>query len=116
MIAGIVAVIAGIVIYGTIDPLESRWMPKCFFHEMTGWECAGCGAQRLFHALLTGNVREAFHHNPFLFCMLPLLCFMVWLETVRLRHSRLYAAFYRPAVCYALCALVAGWTILRNIL
>ena len=115
LIAGVLVGIALMAVYALVNPTEAAWMPKCLFHELTGWQCAGCGAQRLFHALLTGHPADAFLYNPFLFCMLPLILFLLWLELTRKKHQALYAKVYSPAACYSMGAAIILWTILRNV-
>jgi hypothetical protein len=36
----------------------------CFLREATGIPCPSCGGTRAFRALVSGNLREAFHFNP----------------------------------------------------
>lgn len=103
------------VLYFFVDPAEVSFMPKCIFRLATGWECPGCGSQRLVHALLHGRIAEAWGYNPFLLLMLPLLVFMVWLEAVRKRRARLYARFYNPYMPLVFAVLLVGWTVVRNL-
>lgn len=117
VLAGLLtALLLLVAVYYIIDPSGEVWMPKCLFRQLTGWECAGCGSQRLFHALLHGEVREAFAYNPFLFCLLPVIPFLGWLEWNRLRRPQLYAAVFSPAVCYVFGGAIIVWTIGRNLL
>lgn len=37
----------------------------CTFHRLTGLPCPGCGLTRAFCALTHGDVRAAWHFNPF---------------------------------------------------
>lgn len=45
----------------------------CWFYEMTGYQCPGCGATRMFRALAHLRFREAFAANPYFMCLLPFL-------------------------------------------
>ncbi|MCM1291394.1 MAG: DUF2752 domain-containing protein [Prevotella sp.] len=111
-----VCVIAAIItLYLVVDPVEVSWMPQCLFYKFTGWRCAGCGAQRLLHALLSGNIADAFHYNAFLFCVLPVIIFLLWLETVRKSRPNLYMRVYSPTVCYLTIGIIILWTIVRNL-
>lgn len=111
------AILAGAaILYFIFDPMQYRWMPKCLFHQFTGWECPGCGAQRMLHSLLHLDFREAFNANPFLLLSLPLLIFLVWLELRRRQHPRLYASVYSQTMIIATAAAIVVWTILRNLL
>lgn len=46
---------------------------SCPIYRISGWKCAGCGAQRALHALLHGRVREAFEDNPLFVLALPVV-------------------------------------------
>ena len=61
-IAVLVIFLAVILIYYFFDPSKSAWFPKCPLRELTGYECAGCGVQRSFHAILHLRFVEAFRH------------------------------------------------------
>ncbi len=43
----------------------------CWFYEMTGYQCPGCGVTRMAHALAHLRLREAYASNPYFFCLLP---------------------------------------------
>ena len=47
----------------------------CFFHEITGFHCPGCGVTRMLFSLLNGNLKEAFQYNQLLFIFLPFFIF-----------------------------------------
>ncbi len=93
------------------------WQPPCLILEATGLYCAGCGGQRMFHALLHGDFSAAFFHNPFLFCLLPLLCgYLLW-EAVRyLKKQRpLYQSRRFLWFSGIVLVLAAIFTVLRNL-
>lgn len=102
--------------YFLFDPSESWFMPQCIFHKVTGLQCMGCGAQRMVHALLHGDFRSAFHANAFLFCSLPFIFFLGWVELNRKRLPRLYAKCHSMAVIITVAILLAVWLVLRNLL
>ncbi len=120
-----VAVAAVCAVYFAVDPAVSRFVPKCLFHELTGWQCPGCGSQRMLHALLHGDIAAAWHHNavPFLMqllllrelLLLPLLAPLLWLELNRTRHPRLYMRVHSVSVALTAVSLLVAWWIFRNI-
>ncbi len=112
----IIIAIGGCVLYYFFDPVEYGWMPQCIFHRLTGLQCMGCGSQRMFHALLHGDVGGAFQANFFGMLMLPVIAFMLFVETQRLRRPSLYAAVFSPKVIGLLIVLMIAWLILRNLL
>lgn len=109
------AIIAVCIIYFAIDPMSVRFMPRCIFHELTGWQCPGCGSQRMLHALLHGNIREAWNHNAVLLLLLPLLIPMIWLEINRNRHPRTYMRLHSMPVVLTAAGIILAWWLLRNI-
>ncbi len=110
-----VAVAAVCAVYFAVDPAASRFVPKCLFHELTGWQCPGCGSQRMLHALLHGDIVAAWHHNAVLLLLLPLLAPLLWLELNRTRHPRLYMRVHSVSVALTAVSLLVAWWIFRNI-
>jgi len=72
----------GIVVYFVVDPTKVSIFPQCMFHQITGWDCPGCGAQRALHQLLHGNFIAALRLNAMFILSLPLALWygprMVW--------------------------------------
>lgn len=101
--------------YFIVDPEMSRIMPQCIFHRLTGLDCPGCGSQRLIHALLHADFRSAWHHNPFLFCLIPVILVYTWLEFFPSKTPRLFRIFHSTAMIVAIGVAIIVWGILRNI-
>lgn len=110
----VVVVIA--LFYFLVDPLQSRWVPQCVFHKITGLQCMGCGSQRMAHALLHGNFQEAFRANSFVLMLLPFLVLFTFVELKRTKYPRLYSTFHSQWVIITVSAMLLAWLILRNIL
>ena len=101
-------------LYFFFDPSLSRWAPKCYFYAITGWECPGCGSQRMLHALLHGDLAGAWRYNAFLLCMLPALALMLFTAATRLRLPKLYAVINSvPVILTVACSMLA-WGVVRN--
>ena len=64
--------------------LACRWLLRgggllCWFYELTGLYCPGCGSGRAALALLHGHAREALSHNALLFVLgVPCGVILVW--------------------------------------
>lgn len=118
-IIGIVAFFAiGAVIlslYFIFDPAESILAPKCIFHSVTGWECPGCGSQRMIHALLHGDLSAAWNANPFLLCASPLLALVAFAAIYRTRLPKLYAAVNSMPSIILIAVVITLWTVARNV-
>lgn len=70
---GVLAVCAmGMLVYFVLDPTKVAIFPQCMFHQITGWDCPGCGAQRALHQLLHGSIVAAVRLNAMFVLSLPL--------------------------------------------
>ena len=112
----VAAIIAIGIIYFLIDPSAVGFMPRCIFHELTGWKCPGCGSQRMIHALLHADVVSAWHHNPLLLILFPFLLPLIYIELNATRYQAIYMKLHSVPVIVALSIIIVGWGILRNIL
>ena len=55
----------------------------CFFYQITGWQCPGCGVSRMFLHIIQGDFSSAFFDNPVIFCLLPVFASISFLMTRR---------------------------------
>ncbi|MDE6842427.1 MAG: DUF2752 domain-containing protein [Muribaculaceae bacterium] len=110
----IIAVIVAGTMYYIADPMKTPFMPRCFFHSLTGLQCPGCGSQRLLHALLHGDLGAAWHANALLLLMIPYLLLLTVVELWPLRLRRLHDILHSPAAIIAVIVLISGWFVLRN--
>lgn len=113
-VIGITCVIALLILYFIIDPAESRFAPKCMVHLVTGWECPGCGSQRMIHALLHGDLAAAWHFNAMLLCMLPVVAVMLVAAALRTRMPKFYAIVNSVYVIVGLAIIIMLWGVVRN--
>lgn len=90
------------------------WQPPCLILEATGLYCAGCGGQRMFYALLRGDLLTAFFHNPFLFCLLPLFGGYLFWEA--LRYLKKQRPLYKSRRCLWLFGFILILTVLFTVL
>ena len=54
----------------------------CFFHQLTGLHCPGCGMTRATAALVNGDLLSAFRFNPLGVLLLPLALLGLVLESI----------------------------------
>lgn len=110
----ILGIIALGVLYSVVDPAESKWMPKCVFKMVTGYDCPGCGSQRMLHSLLHGDLAGAWQANAFLVLLLPVLGIMLFAELFRSKYPMLFKTFFSTASCVLISVGIVLWFILRN--
>lgn len=109
--AGVVAV--GF-IYFILDP-AAGYLPECPFYQFTHLYCPGCGTQRGIHALLHGNISDAFAYNPLMIFSLIYVATegVIWLVKRRLTHLRSVSSYrYTPWIIFV---LVMVFWVTRNI-
>jgi Protein of unknown function (DUF2752) len=105
------ALLAGALGYiGLVDPHNpGSVFPVCPFRLLTGWNCPGCGALRMIHDLLHGDLAAAINDNVFLLAGIPVLA--GW---ILLRRRRGKSPLTIPALVAVVIAALA-WTVLRNL-
>lgn len=114
IVTAVILLAAVVVVYSVFDP-ESPWMPHCLLKTLTGYDCPGCGSQRSLHALLHGHPVDAWHYNPAIFVLLPLLILYGLSEAGLLSSRRLESWLYHPLTHYLIAAGIVGWWIARNL-
>jgi hypothetical protein len=111
-----VAALVAVVVLFLFNPKQHHFYPTCWFHKVTGLDCAGCGGLRATHQLLHGNFEAAFALNPLLIVVFPIavLAFGLHLlgcitgkELVRIKLPRQWPWF--------VLALVIIYTVVRNL-
>src|SRR4051812_28026575 len=70
------------------DPARTPIFPICPFHQWTHLDCPGCGGLRAMHALLHGQIIQAFYFNAMLVLSLPFVAaFAVWFALSRFKKA-----------------------------
>ena len=109
----LVAAGALLLLYFFIEP-KNGILPKCFFHELTGLYCPGCGVQRSFHALLNGHVLTAIDYNLLFILFLPLIIFFILAFSLGRKHPST-SFIYKPIFSFTVVIVVVSFWVLRNI-
>ena len=104
------ALLAGALGYvGLVDPHNpDSVLPVCPFRLLTGWNCPACGALRMTHDVLHGDLAAAINDNVFLLVGIPVVA--GWLLLRRRGKSLLTM----PAAATVVVAMLA-WTVVRNL-
>ncbi|WP_146598053.1 DUF2752 domain-containing protein [Novipirellula aureliae] len=87
------------------------WMPKCLFHQWTGFHCPGCGGTRAVSALFEGNFVLAVRNNPLLILGTPLIGLAIY----RQHRRELAGGKASPRLVWTLFILFVAYFALRNI-
>lgn len=101
--------------YFFVDPGSSIVAPKCVVKALTGYDCPSCGGQRALHALLHGEVADAFRLNPFLVVAVPYLLALLYAHfATGRRAARVRQVTHHPAVIWGYVVLFFLWWVVRN--
>ena len=116
---GAVAVVASAYV-GLVDPNAPGHYPLCPTKYLTGLDCPGCGGLRAVHSLVTGDVRGALDHNALAVLVLLPVAVLLWLRWLvrswRGDPPRSEPAWWeKPAALWSFVALIAVFTLLRNL-
>jgi len=102
------------VAYYFLDPGRLEWAPKCPLKMATGYDCPGCGSQRMIHALLHGDLAAALEANALMLILLPLIIVMAWVEWLKHRYPRLHRVMFSTPMALGIGAAIILWWGLRN--
>lgn len=114
LIFGILGAVLLFVLYYSFNP-ENSFFPKCIFKQVTGWDCAGCGSQRMLHALLHGDFAKAWSYNAGIIVISPIILTMILASFWRNKFPRFYHVMNSPIMIYLTLALCVAWGVLRNV-
>lgn len=111
----ILLLVVSVVVYFMFDPSTSGWFPRCSFYVMTGYKCPGCGAQRMLHSLLHGDVIGALRFNAYLLTVFPtLLILLAWNGWMKFMNKK-WVDRTTWVLSVLLIASVLLWWLLRNV-
>ncbi len=107
-------VICGI-LYAIYLQLGGPGLP-CFFHALTGLYCPGCGITHMCLYLISLDLNSAFHSNPGLFVILPLILVLTLREAYRyIRYGNRPESRIDRILWIILIIWLVLWGILRNL-
>jgi hypothetical protein len=114
LLAGVLVLgAAGLVVFFAFDPNKVPIFPTCLFHDLTGLDCPGCGAQRALHQLLHGNLIAAVRLNAMFVVSLPLVAWFGGRWLLKTSRGELTPLNARWLWFYLTAWLVFG--VLRNL-
>jgi len=109
------AVVLIIILY-TLNPTEYKYYPPCYFKEITGYLCPGCGGIRATHLLLRGQIIEAIKSNLLIVLFIPIISYYLISEIIFLLFNKKLPPFNPPlfVVIIFIVVIICYW-IFRNI-
>ena len=114
VVLGAVFAVAGAVVF-FFNPATHGFYPICLFHELTGWNCPGCGGTRAVYALLHGKVALALKDNALFVVLLAAAGARgIWFAAKQIRRQPA-GQFFPANMLWAMLALAAVFTVLRNL-
>ena len=84
---------------------------KCFFNELTGLYCPGCGITRLIISVLKLDFYQAFRYNPLVFCLIILGSIYAGYSLIRYKKIKPLG----NRISIILVVVIIIFSILRNI-
>lgn len=87
---------------------------SCFYHDLTGLYCPGCGITRMFLAIMDFNIPLALHQNLAAFIIIT---FWVLYSILRFIGKPAFLSSQKfTFTSYYIClALIVIWAFLRNV-
>lgn len=100
------------------DPHVPGSYGVCPTYALTGLQCAGCGALRATHELVTGDLAAAWALNPLLVVAVPVVG-ALWLLWLGVRAGWWQGPRVTPAMVVTgwtvAAVVVLGYSVLRNV-
>ncbi len=114
--AAALALSAAAAVLFVFDPCTAGFYPVCALHEVTGWQCPGCGGLRAMHQLTHGHIGAAWRLNPFAVA-LPLVALWLGLrEAARVLMGWKWPGLVtRPIFGWLLAGALVLFGVLRNV-
>ena len=107
-----IVVIVVLIVYHYFDPTHSIYAPKCLLKMLTGYDCPGCGCQRLLYHWAHGRFLQGWRYNYFF----PVGIVYIALILIGRRIPRLHYLFTSATTIYIFIAMYVLWWVLRNLL
>lgn len=104
-------------VFNYFNPAQHSFFLPCLVNNLTGYQCAGCGAQRAVHQLLHFNFIEAFRLNSLIVISLPFLLFGVGITIWNFIFETEYRIklFYNNKFIIGSILIVILYSVLRNL-
>jgi len=114
--AATIGLATAVAVLFVFDPSTTGFYPVCMFHQVTGWDCPGCGGLRAMHQLSHGHIAAAWRLNPFVVGLLPVIVWLGVREAARIfAHREWPGLVTRPIFGWLLAGALVLFGVLRNV-
>lgn len=93
---------------------ETQYFLPCFFYEITGYKCPGCGTQRAFHELLHFHFLAAMKQNLLFVLGIPYFLGAVFFNVKKDKFPKMNEFFTGNKTLLLLLIIAIVFGILRN--
>lgn len=99
-------------------PNLAALLPPCLFHQISGYDCPGCGGTRAVRALLRGHLLQSALYHPFVpYAAAVYLYFMATQAAERISRGKLKIGMrYQNKIVWIAVGIILGNFLLKNIL
>ena len=99
------------------NPSTEKFFLPCPFKLITGYDCPGCGSQRAVHALLHGDVAQAFHFNPLFVIAIPyvIIGLIFNIQTVKEKYPKARKLLFGKKTIYLILTIILIFWVGRNL-
>ena len=105
-------------VFNYFNPAQHSFFIPCPINNLTGYQCAGCGAQRAIHQLLHFKFIEAFRLNSLMVISLPFLLIGIGMTIWNFIFETKYRInlFYNNKFIIGSIIIVILYSVFRNVL
>jgi hypothetical protein len=116
LVAGVLLLgLIGMGVLYALPPDQYGFYPRCGLYTLTGLQCPACGSLRAVHHLAHARIGLAFHHNPVLVGLLPLVFGYAAWRWLQRRPFLPEQPGFRRIVFWVAMAGLALFTVVRNL-
>lgn len=105
-------------VYGFIYKANVVDYGECSLYRLTGFDCPGCGGQRMFSGLLHGQLGVAARNNLLALVAIPFAVYFYYccVQLLIMKNKKYENSFvFNPKLWFFILGLTVAFWILRNI-
>lgn len=94
---------------------KTNFFLPCFFYEITGYQCPGCGTQRAFHEMLHFNFVSAFTQNALFVLAIPYVLAALFFNSKKDKYPKINDFLLGNRTLLVLLVIVILFGVFRNL-